>query len=50
MTATIDVTADDAHGEDVPQPEAPSGYGLPARATIAIELLTAHPGNVPRLS
>ena len=48
MTATIDVTADDAHGEDVPQLGAPSGYGLPSRAIIAIELLTAHPGNVRR--
>jgi len=53
MTATIDTAADGAHGEDVPQPEVPGGYGLPAqptagRAVIAIELLTAHPGNVRR--
>jgi ParB family chromosome partitioning protein len=53
MTATTDITADGAHGEDVPQPEAPGGFGLPAqpaagRAVIAIELLTAHPGNVRR--
>jgi ParB family chromosome partitioning protein len=53
MTATIDVTAGDAHDQDMPQPEAPGGHGLPAqpaasRAMIAIELLTAHPGNVRR--
>ena len=53
MTATIDITADGAHDEDVPQPEATGGDVMPAqpaagRAMIAIELLTAHPGNVRR--
>ena len=53
MTATIDITADGAHDDDVPQPEASGGYSLPARPAggrpvIAIELLTAHPGNVRR--
>ena len=54
MTATTDVTAGDAHDQDVPQPETPGGHGLaqPAapRAMIAIELLTAHPGNVRDIS
>jgi ParB family transcriptional regulator, chromosome partitioning protein len=53
MTATIDITADVTHDQDVPQPEATGGYDVPAqsaagRAMIAIELLTAHPGNVRR--
>ena len=53
MTATIDITADGAHDQDVPQPEAAGGYGLPGqpaagRPMIAIEVLTAHPGNVRR--
>jgi ParB family chromosome partitioning protein len=53
MTATIDITANGAHDDDVPQPEASGGYSLPAqpaggRPVIAIELLTAHPGNVRR--
>jgi len=53
MTATTDITADGTHDQDVQQPEATGGYGLPAqppagRAMIAIELLTAHPGNVRR--
>ena len=53
MTATIDITADGAHDQDVPQPEATGGYGLPGqpaagRPMIAIGVLTAHPGNVRR--
>ena len=53
MTATIDITADATHDQDVPQPEATDGYDVPAqpaagRAMIAIDLLTAHPGNVRR--
>ena len=53
MTATIDITADVTHDQDVPQPEAAGGYDVPAqpaagRPMIAIELLTAHPGNVRR--
>jgi hypothetical protein len=50
MTATTDTAA---HGEDLQQPESPGDFRLPAqpaavRAVIAIELLTAHPGNVRR--
>ena len=53
MTATIDISADSGHSDDVPQPEASGGNGLPAqptagRAMVAIERLTAHPGNVRR--
>ena len=53
MTATIDITADGAHDQDVPQPGATDGYDPAAqpaagRPMIAIELLTAHPGNVRR--
>jgi ParB family chromosome partitioning protein len=54
MTATTDVTTDGALDEEAPvQPEASYDYGPPAqpagrRAMIAIELLTAHPGNVRR--
>jgi ParB family chromosome partitioning protein len=52
MTTTIDIAGSDAH-DDAQQPEASSGYGLTdqnvaGRAVIAIELLTAHPGNVRR--
>jgi ParB family transcriptional regulator, chromosome partitioning protein len=52
MTATIDIPADGAHDEDGVQPEA-TGYAMPAQPTagrpmIAIQLLTAHPGNVRR--
>jgi ParB family chromosome partitioning protein len=51
MTATTDTTADETHREDVPPPEASGDHGTPAqppagRAMIAVELLTAHPGNV----
>jgi ParB family transcriptional regulator, chromosome partitioning protein len=53
MTATIDITTDGTGSQDVPQPEATDGYGLPAQPTagrtmIAVEMLTAHPGNVRR--
>jgi len=53
VTATIDISADGAHDQDVPQPEATGGYGLPGqpaagRPMVAIEVLTAHPGNVRR--
>ena len=54
MTATIDdVAARHAHADEAPQAlEAPGGFGAPqpaaGRAVIAIELLTAHPGNVRR--
>jgi ParB family transcriptional regulator, chromosome partitioning protein len=54
MTATIDVTTDGPHDEEVPvQPEESYDHGLSAqpaagRAIVAIELLTAHPGNVRR--
>jgi hypothetical protein len=54
MTATIDdVTADDAPAvSESRELETPSGFGLPhqagSRAMIAVELLTAHPGNVRR--
>jgi ParB family chromosome partitioning protein len=53
MTATTNITADRTHDQDVPQPQATGGYDMPAqppagRAMIAIELLTAHPGNVRR--
>jgi ParB family chromosome partitioning protein len=51
MTATIDIADSDVHADLGPPPEASGGFGLtvpPAagRAMIAIELLTAHPGNV----
>jgi len=54
MTTTIDITADGTDDQDVQQPEATGGHDLPAqsaaagRAMIAIQLLTAHPGNVRR--
>jgi ParB family chromosome partitioning protein len=53
MTATTDISPEGAHDQNVPQPEATGGYGMPGqpaagRAMIAIELLTAHPGNVRR--
>jgi hypothetical protein len=52
MTTTIDITTDGAHDEHLPQPEATGGHATTAqpagRATIATELLTAHPGNVRR--
>jgi len=54
MTVTIDDVADsEAHAADMPQALEPSGgCGVPqptvGRAMIAIELLTAHPGNVRR--
>jgi len=51
MTATTDITADGTHDQDAPQQEASGGYDMPAqpatgRAMIAVQLLTAHPGNV----
>ena len=51
MTATTDITADGTHDQDAPQQEATGGYDMPAqpttgRAMIAVQLLTAHPGNV----
>jgi ParB family chromosome partitioning protein len=51
MTTTIDIAG--THVDDVPSPEANGGYGeavpqVAGRAVIAIELLTAHPGNVRR--
>ena len=54
MTATIDISADGTHDQDVPpQPGATDGYDPPAqpaagRPMVAIDLLTAHPGNVRR--
>jgi len=53
MTATIDISPEGGHDQHVPQPEATDGYAMPeqptvGRAMIAIELLTAHPGNVRR--
>ena len=53
MTATTDISPEGAHDQHVAQPEATGGYAMPeqpaaGRAMIAIELLTAHPGNVRR--
>ena len=53
MTATIDISAAGTHDQDVPQPGATDGYDPPAqpaagRPMVAIDLLTAHPGNVRR--
>lgn len=52
MTATIDVTTGGADAAGQQRPGAPAADGLPAqltgRAVIAVELLTAHPGNVRR--
>jgi hypothetical protein len=50
MTETIDATLDGPHPGEIPQPDRADGVDLggqpSARKVIAVELLTAHPGNV----
>ena len=54
MTETIDAAPDRLHPDDMPTSDETDASGLirqPAGpAVIAIELLTAHPGNVRHLS